>query len=98
LRAADLTNNQSNFSRDFCQKHKGWLAYQKHKGRDFSISAAISCLAHVEYELGMYQFLDEISLDPLIEEIDALSYAEKHLRQFLAEHKISEVKSASATI
>lgn len=87
--------NQSDFSKTYCQKNKGWFAYQKHKGRDFSISAAIACLSHVKYELELHLLLDKISTEPLIEELDALIYTEKRLRQFLAEHKISEVKPAS---
>lgn len=44
LKEAGLVNSAEAFSRDYLGKCKGWYAFQKHTGRDFSISAAIHCL------------------------------------------------------
>lgn len=40
-----LAANYAEFSVAFCGKSANWYAYQKHKGRDFSLSALINCLA-----------------------------------------------------
>ena len=40
-----LAANYAEFSVVFCGKNPNWYAYQKHKGRDFSLSALINCLA-----------------------------------------------------
>jgi hypothetical protein len=92
LKAVNLVTNQADFSTTFCKKHKGWMAYQTHKGRDFSIGAAISCLSYIKQELELYLILNDVAFEPLIEETNALTYAENTLRQFLAENGISEVK------
>ena len=40
---------------DWCNKNKNWMAWQKHAGSDFSIDAAINCLARTRLRLAERQ-------------------------------------------
>lgn len=44
LRDVGLVRNAEAFSSDYLLKNKNWYAYQKHKGRDYSVGVAIQCL------------------------------------------------------
>lgn len=39
------------FSADYLGKNRNWFAYQKHVGRDYSVSAAIQCLRAIKGSL-----------------------------------------------
>ena len=39
----------------WCNKNKNWTAWQKHAGQDFSIDAAINCLARTRLRLAERQ-------------------------------------------
>ncbi|SEN97481.1 hypothetical protein SAMN05216227_103614 [Pseudorhodobacter antarcticus] len=38
-------------SKDWCSKNRNWFAWQKHAGQDFSLDAAINCLARTRQRL-----------------------------------------------
>ena len=40
---------------EWCNKNKNWTAWQKHAGNDFSIDAAINCLARTRQRLAERQ-------------------------------------------
>ncbi|MFW7358313.1 MAG: DUF6626 family protein [Brucella sp.] len=90
LKAAGTVRSQSDFSKRFCHKSKCWLAYQRHRNRDFTVSAAIACLTNVRRELAILLAEQAISDKTSIHEIDALQNAESELRRFLAAHGIAE--------
>lgn len=42
-------------SKDWCKKNRNWCAWQKHAGQDFSLDAAINCLARTRLRLAERQ-------------------------------------------
>lgn len=38
-------------SKHWCNKNRNWFAWQKHAGNDFSVDAAINCLAYTRQRL-----------------------------------------------
>lgn len=47
----DEIGTAEELSIDWCNKNKNWAAWQKHAGSDFSIDAAINCLAQTRLRL-----------------------------------------------
>ena len=47
LKQAGLVQCAEAFSRYYLGKNRNWYAYTKHKGLDYSMSAAISCLRSI---------------------------------------------------
>jgi hypothetical protein len=47
----DEIGTAEQLSIDWCNKNKNWAAWQKHAGQDFSIDAAINCLARTRLRL-----------------------------------------------
>lgn len=62
-------------------------------GRDFSVSAAVTCLTTVKQELAILLAEQAISDKTSIHEIHALQNAENELRRFLAAYGIAETVS-----
>lgn len=50
LKQVGLINCAEEFSRDYLNKNSNWFAYQKHTGRDYSMSAAIHCLRTIRFQ------------------------------------------------
>jgi hypothetical protein len=71
---------------DWCNKNKNWTAWQKHAGQDFSIDAAINCLARTRLRLAERQ--DKAGQRGLAE-------LEQLLRDYLLrKHNIAEIAHA----
>jgi hypothetical protein len=47
LQSAGLVHCAEAFSSNYLGKNHNWYAYQKHTGRDYSVSAAIQCLRSI---------------------------------------------------
>lgn len=47
----DEIETAEELSRTWCKKNRNWFAWQKHAGQDFSVDAAINCLAHTRARL-----------------------------------------------
>jgi hypothetical protein len=70
-------------SQDWCKKNKNWFAFQKHAGQDFSLGAAINCLARTRDKLDERQ--DKAGRSGLQE-------VERLLSEYLLhKHKVSEI-------
>lgn len=70
-------------SADWCIKNKNWFAWQKHAGQDFSIDAAINCLARTRQRLAERQ--DKAGKSGLAELEQLLSEYLRH------KHKVAEI-------
>lgn len=76
-------------SQDWCNKNRNWFAFQKHAGQDFSIDAAINCLARTRDRLDERQ--DKAGRSGLRE-------VERLLSDYLLrKHKVSEIAVQTAT-
>jgi len=47
----DEIYNAEQLSVEWCNKNKNWFAWQRHAEQDFSVDAAINCLAHTRKRL-----------------------------------------------
>ena len=47
----DEIETAEELSRTWCKKNRNWFAWQKHAGQDFSVDAAINCLAYTRVRL-----------------------------------------------
>lgn len=47
----DEIETAEELSQNWCKKNRNWFAWQKHAGHDFSIDAAINCLAKTRQRL-----------------------------------------------
>ncbi|WP_037306888.1 hypothetical protein [Ruegeria halocynthiae] len=47
----DEIETAEELSRTWCRKNRNWFAWQKHAGHDFSVDAAINCLARTRARL-----------------------------------------------
>lgn len=75
-------------SRDWCSKNRNWFAWQKHAGHDFSIDAAINCLARTRQRLAERQ--DKAGKSGLAEVEQLLSDYLRH------KHKVAEIAAEVA--
>jgi hypothetical protein len=75
-------------SQIWCQKNRNWFAWQKHAGQDFSIDAAINCLAKTRQRLVERQ--DKAGQRGLVEVEQLLS------DYLLHKHKVAEIAAAAA--
>jgi len=90
LKSNGFIKSYSEFSRVFCGKNVNWTAYQNHKGRDFSISAAINCLSNIQLRARAMAKLASSDLPCSPMEFEALKIAEHAVKSFLWEkHQIS---------
>ncbi len=88
----DLVLTAEEFSLDWCGKSRSWYGERRHSRRDFSVTAAISCLDKVNLrQVGLS--LSNRRLGGLLEaEIRALDEVREALKAYLAEqHRITEV-------
>ncbi len=93
----DLVLTAEEFSLDWCGKSRSWYAERRHSRRDFSITAAISCLDKVNLkQVGLS--LSNRRMGGLLEaEIRALDEMREALKAYLAEqHRITEVALSDA--
>lgn len=51
LNQVGLANSAAAFSRDYVKRSANWLAYQNYMHRDFSLQAAIECLAAIRSKM-----------------------------------------------
>ena len=75
-------------SRTWCNKNRNWFAWQKHAERDFSIDAAINCLARTRLRSAERQ--DKAGKIGLVEVEQLLS------DYLLHKHKVAQI-AAGAT-
>jgi hypothetical protein len=75
-------------SQIWCNKNRNWFAWQKHAGQDFSIDAAINCLARTRQRLAARQ--DKAGKIGLVEVEQLLS------DYLLHKHKVAQI-AAGAT-
>ncbi len=88
----DLVATAEEFSTDWCCKSRSWYAERKHSRRDFSVTAAISCLDTANRKLMLLRMRQKRMGGLLQAEIAALGQIEDALRAFLHEqHRITEV-------
>ena len=88
----DLVETAEDFSIDWCCKSRSWYAERKHSRRDFSVTAAISCLDTANRKLLMLRLRQKRMGGLLNAEVVALGQIEDALREFLQEqHRITEV-------
>jgi hypothetical protein len=73
-------------SQKWCKKNRNWFAWQKHAERDFSIDAAINCLARTRLRLVERQ--DKAGQRELVEVEQLLS------DYLLHKHKVAEIAAA----
>jgi hypothetical protein len=84
LRTAGLTHSGEEFSINYLGRSKNWYSFQKHKGRDFSVAAAVQCL----------RSLRSLQTAPSIEQAQrrALAAAERALLEHLNHrHLVADV-------
>lgn len=75
-------------SKDWCKKNRNWLAWQKHAGQDFSVDAAINCLAYTRQRHA--ERSDSDGKQGLLEVEQLLS------DYLLHKHKIAEIAAGAA--
>jgi len=75
-------------SQNWCSKNRNWFAWQKHAGQDFSIDAAINCLAQTRRRLAERQ--DKAGKSGLAEVEQLLS------DYLLHKHKVAEIAAGEA--
>ena len=73
-------------SQNWCKKNRNWFAWQKHAERDFSIDAAINCLARTRLRLVERQ--DKAGQRGLVEVEQLLS------DYLLHKHKVADIAAA----
>ncbi len=79
----DEIETAEELSTTWCKKNRNWFAWQKHAGQDFSVDAAINCLAHTRTRLNERQ--DEAGTSGLAE-------IERLLSDYLLhKHKVAEI-------
>jgi hypothetical protein len=78
LKQAELTTTREAFSRDYVGRGRNWFAWQRHRGRDFSLITAIQCLRSIRFKQQR-----EAALNPM--QIRALQSAERHLLEHLGQ-------------
>jgi len=77
-------------SKDWCSKNRNWFAWQKHAGQDFSLDAAINCLARTRQRLAERQ--DKVGQRGLAEVEQLLS------EYLLHKQKIAEIAEIDAEV
>lgn len=93
----DLVETAEDFSMDWCCKSRSWYAERKHSKRDFSVTAAISCLDAANRKLLLLRMRQKRLGGLLNAEIMAVGEIEDALRAFLHEqHRITEVALSEA--
>lgn len=93
LTNAGEVQSAENFSQHWCKKNRNWFAWQKHAGQDFSVDAAINCLAHTRQRLQQSQ--DDASRDALREVEELLSDYLLHkykISEICSEHKATPIR------
>ena len=84
----DEIDTAEELSKDWCSKNRNWFAWQKHAGQDFSIDAAINCLAKTRQRLVERQ--DKVGQRGLAE-------LERLLSEYLLhKHKVAEIAAGVA--
>ena len=84
LQSAGLVQCAEAFSKNYLGKNSNWYAYQKHTGRDYSVSAAIQCLRSIRLQLRQTAISTA--------QIHALKYLERKLLTYLNEqHGVAEI-------
>jgi hypothetical protein len=83
LKNNQLIETQQDFSGNWVEKNKNWLAYTKHKKRDFSIEAAISTLRNVRIQLAFFEAKQDKLGSIVVDTVDGLTQAEKLLNKYL---------------
>lgn len=79
----DEIETAEELSKDWCSKNRNWFAWQKHAGHDFSLDAAINCLARTRQRLAKRQ--DKVGQRGLAE-------VERLLSEYLLhKHKVAEI-------
>ncbi len=88
----DLVSSAEDFSTDWCCKSRSWYAERKHSKRDFSVTAAISCLDTSNRKQLLLRMRQRRMGGLLEAEILALGQIQDALRAFLHDqHRITEV-------
>lgn len=84
LKSAGLVQSAEAFSSNYLNKNHNWYAYQKHTGRDYSVSAAIECLLSIRSQ--------QCSNELTAAQLTALQQLEKQLAAYLySKHCIVDV-------
>ena len=84
----DEIDTAEELSKDWCSKNRNWFAWQKHAGQDFSLDAAINCLARTRLRLAERQ--DKAGQRGLAE-------VERLLSEYLLhKHKVAEIAAGVA--
>lgn len=84
----DEIETAEELSKDWCSKNRNWFAWQKHAGQDFSLDAAINCLARTRQRLAERQ--DKVGQRGLAEVEQLLS------EYLLHKHKVAEIAAEVA--
>lgn len=79
----DEIETAEELSTTWCKKNRNWFAWQKHAGQDFSIDAAINCLARTRQRLAERQ--DKIGQSGLAEVEQLLCDYLRH------KHRVAEI-------
>ncbi len=84
----DEIETAEELSKTWCKKNRNWFAWQKHAGQDFSLDAAINCLARTRLRLAERQ--DKAGQSGLAEVARLLSDYLRH------KHKVAEIAADEA--
>lgn len=84
----DEIETAEELSKDWCSKNRNWFAWQKHVGQDFSLDAAINCLARTRLRLAERE--DKAGQRGLLEVKRLLS------EYLLHKHKVAEIADVVA--
>lgn len=88
----DLVASAEDFSTEWCCKSRSWYAERKHSKRDFSVTAAISCLDTSNRKQLLLRMRQRRMGGLLEAEILALGQIQEALRAYLHDqHRITEV-------
>lgn len=81
----NLAKNYSDFSVNFLGKNRGWMHYQRHMGRDFSLPALINCLQRFQQLTARLGIFDSVWQTELLEienlQIKMKNKLQEHLGQ-----------------
>lgn len=88
----DLVQTAEDFSTDWCCKSRSWFSERKHSQRDFSVSAAISCLDAINTKQAILRMRQRRMGGLLDAEVRALERIRQALRLYLQDqYRIGEV-------
>lgn len=99
LREHDLVQTAEDFSTDWCRKSRSWFSECKHSQRDFSASAAISCLDAVNRNKAIFRMSQRRMGGLLDAEVGALERMGQAIKVYLRDqYRIGDVAPPSSSI